>query len=523
MVAVVVVSLTVAIAIRPFWGLAAICILIPFQLHLIALHPGIRFTAAFLTAFATVLILTVRHAVTKQGLLRRSPLLLPLLCFVLAVLLSFLNSDDVATSYSQFKDVIKFVVVFLAFAVGVRSVKELRRLWVLQLMAAGAVGLLGIIQLVLGPGWTRHLMASDIGLLLNGEWVRQFIVPGGIYGGLAWTTALGVARIPATFFSGDYYASYLGYVIPFGLAFGLYSQNSTHKVCFLTLAALYLVNLAGTLSRGGWLALVVMLLVFAWLEGRRVLAYGLATTAALGAAMFAYPKLVTVLSQRAASIPSQFLENPRWDIWASFTEEIAKHPLIGHGTLEGLRVVTREGRVYSATHAHSLYLMILYAWGAIGLAAFAWLLWRLVGIAWRCYRHSENLNERALSLSLLGALTWFVVHNAVDFQFFHPKNGMAFWFMVASVHCLFVYRRKEVLGSQTVWGGGGALRPSRWAIGTIGVSLAAAIAIVQLCSDALFEGLYIILTALVFGVLLSGILARQATIAPQTTKRKVSI
>jgi len=498
-----VLCLVVAIAIRPFWGLAALCLLIPFQLHLVVVHPGIRFTAAFLIAFATLLILTVRGSIAGRRFLQHSPLLYPVLAFVLVVPISFLNSEDVVVSYRQFKDLIRFVAVFLAFAVGVRSTIELRRLWTLQLLAGAVVGGLGIVQLALGPGWTRQLMAGDLGLLLNGDWIRQFIDPAGIYKGPPWTAAPGMTRVIGTFFSGNYYASYLGYLIPFGLAFSLHSEKPTHKIAFMALVVLYLVNLAGTFSRGGWLALSAVLALLAWVVGRRMLGYGLGALTAVGLFLFAYSPFLVAFVHRMASMPAQIAQNPRWDIWAVFIARIMESPLIGHGILAAQYVPARRDMAAPSLHAHSLYLMVLYAWGFLGFMALVWLLWRAVGLAWHQYHHSTEATERILSLGLLGSLVWFLVHNAVDFQFFQSKNGMMFWFALASLHCIYCKRRDTIAEEGVV--SRQSFRPSGSAMLVVGAAVAAALAVTQLQSEAPFEGLYVILIVLVLGTLLSGV------------------
>jgi O-antigen ligase len=165
------------------------------------------------------------------------------------------------------------------------------------------------------------------------------------------------------------YANALGGMAAIGLAAvtGLLLSERRLRALLIALAALFVVTLALTASRGGWVAAVVGVAVAVALGlNRRRLARRLAAAAALA--------LVVVLVLPAGSLADDLARHggDRPFYWHVAWQEAADAPLAGSGagTFELLWLEHRPAPV-DVRDAHSLYLETLAELGVVGLGLLA--------------------------------------------------------------------------------------------------------------------------------------------------------
>jgi O-antigen ligase len=97
-----------------------------------------------------------------------------------------------------------------------------------------------------------------------------------------------------------------------------------------------------------------------------------------------------------------------------------EHPVIGTGPVD-LGDIYREhmppGAVHVHGHMHNIFLQVAVTLGAVGLAAFVWLLSAMFIIVGRNLRLDLPPPDRALVAGSIGAMTGFIVNGLFDWNF----------------------------------------------------------------------------------------------------------
>lgn len=245
-------------------------------------------------------------------------------------------------------------------------------------------------------------------------------------------------------------AGYLLPAIPLSLAAIFAWKGWLPKLLAVVMVALNASSLIFTFSRGGWLGLVVSLGIFAvlllyWMLpllprfwqfwAFPILIGGLAVVVAV-AVMFVPAVRTRVLSIFADRSDSS--NNFRINVWAAVQEMIRDRPIIGIGPGNDAfnkvyPLYQRPG--FTALSAYSVFLELLVEAGALGLAAFLWLLLTTFNRAWqtlnhlRAIRHPDGFWLMAAVATMLGMLT----HGLVDTIWYRPEVATLWWMMVAIV------------------------------------------------------------------------------------------
>jgi O-antigen ligase len=244
-------------------------------------------------------------------------------------------------------------------------------------------------------------------------------------------TAEGVTRAAALYRSPNNLALMLDRALPLALAGALYLARPARAV-FLVCAALCLVALFFTFSRGAWLACLAGAVVVArpWFAERLVLTRRLVIGAALGAVPFlAVALLLAAQVERFRSLFSaagtSFL---RLHLWSASLRMALDHPVLGVGLDQFLYHYPRymhpdAWREPNLSHPHQLILDVWLRLGLLGLAA---LVWGAVVFL----RQQRSGGGTALQLGALGAVVALGLHGLVDNSFFLPDLALATWIVV---------------------------------------------------------------------------------------------
>lgn len=158
----------------------------------------------------------------------------------------------------------------------------------------------------------------------------------------------------------------------------------------LLLAAGFIANIILiTPARSGYLALMVVLVAWMWsIAGwRRALVGAVLVLAAMVAAYTASPTMRQRVDQAVTEVieadrsPNLTSMGVRVVFYRTAWEMIQQRPLLGYGSggfdVEYARIVSQryqDWRATPSTDPHNIFLMILVAHGAVGLAAFGWFL-----------------------------------------------------------------------------------------------------------------------------------------------------
>lgn len=421
-IAVVGIVALVAILLRsPFVGLLAVVFFLPFE-RLGAYES----TAGTIRASQVIALLTLGvwafqklMRATRDG--RRNPLLLPFAAFLVVNIVGLTVAENDARALTVF--------LLTAFSIGVSllipelvTTTQRLRIVVGTLLVSGAlVSIFGLFQFL---GDMAGLPATITGL-------RELYTK----------DVFGFPRVQSTALEPLYFANYL--LLPLGCLYALFLARRSPFPRWLTLGllALLALNLALTVSRGGYLGFVAMALVVTMLGLREFLRLRTALPLVVGALLVVAGVFQALRYQDVAGINIEtftaHIQNAFWG--ASYNERIEtfeqavaafrSSPLIGvgpgnfgpwvaqHPLLEpegGWRIVNNET------------LELLAETGILGFLGMGFALFMLLLRSVKAFRASHDQETRAILLGLFGAAAGVFV----QYQTFSTLYIMHVWVMI---------------------------------------------------------------------------------------------
>ena len=234
----------------------------------------------------------------------------------------------------------------------------------------------------------------------------------------------GVARASSVYgtFSPNNLALFLGRVLALAIAGGLFLPRGRRKYAYL--AALPLLGGAFllTYSRGGLIAMALLVLLYGLLHSRLLLWAELG----LGAIVVLFAWLTGGLGRLLAT---DTFDN-RLRMWRNTWVLLREHPWTGLGLDAFYHHYHRrypELGVEAYWTPHNLVLEFWSRLGLWGLAAGAWLYGALFARAGRLYRQAQDPKIRCLLLGLIGSVAYALFHGLLDGTFFALDWAALLW------------------------------------------------------------------------------------------------
>jgi O-antigen ligase len=235
-----------------------------------------------------------------------------------------------------------------------------------------------------------------------------------------------VIRSASTFNNPNIFAEYLVMVIPF-MAYFSFSGHRTKAqlVCRFSLLAAG-IGAACSFSRGAYLALLLVGLIFCIANIRKIKTIILS----LASVLLLIPQSVQT---RLFSITTTDVSiNTRYNIWAYGIQAFWKNPLtgVGAGVSNSWQILLQEG--INAPHMHNIALQLLIEGGLMAL-----LLMVLVGLTmFRTALTMLNSNDsRSIGVAFIAFVAAFCMDGMVDFPLLTPKLVGVFLMVIALGDC----------------------------------------------------------------------------------------
>jgi hypothetical protein len=340
-----------------------------------------------------------RTALFKElGLIRKTPLNPAILAYIVSLILAtllgvFMGSVRPVRGFFYTLKYIEFFVVYFMAVNYVQDEQPLRRLLTTAFLTCAISAVIGIAQLPSG---------ERVGAPFEGKYGE-----------------------PNTF------GGYLVFMLALILGHFLSASSLPAALGWLAFSGLVTVPLLYTLSRSSWLAAIPMLLTLIVLSPRRlVLMVGLGSLVILGP--LAFPKQVVdrynytlhdKLDRGDYKIGGARLDtstSARLDSWKHGIAGWARWPLLGYG-------VTGFGFM------DAQFVRIMVETGLVGLAAFLWLLWRLLRVAWDVHRQLSGSRFEGLTLGYLAGLVGIIAHALGANTFVIVRIMEPFWFFTGII------------------------------------------------------------------------------------------
>lgn len=203
-----------------------------------------------------------------------------------------------------------------------------------------------------------------------------------------------------------------------------------------------------TMSRGAWMSMAVVILVFAILVDRRLI--GLMCIALVVSLFlpFVASRIGYLLTPEFAASTNNGGRGSRWNIALGY---LAMNPVFGFGLGMFGGAVAMQNQIYkwiSYFYVDNYYLKILVEMGWVGFIAFILLLLSLLYVGFRAvYRTSQTPKEQSvfpLCAGMLSGLIGVLVHCYFENIFEEPYMMAYFWSIAAMiVYAGFFRRRKQ--------------------------------------------------------------------------------
>jgi O-antigen ligase len=255
---------------------------------------------------------------------------------------------------------------------------------------------------------------------------------------------IGISQIPsgervAAPFEGQYgepntFGGYLVLMLALILAYALSARPAISRLRWAGFAVLIVVPLLYTLSRSSWLAAIPMLLTLIVLSPRRLtLMIALGVLLIVGVSIM--PKQVVDRynytwnatydrgEYRIGNAKLDTSTSARLESWSTGFYAWTRQPFLGYG-------VTGFGFI------DAQFVRVLIETGLIGLAAFVWLLWCILRMAWSTYRQTIGTRLEGLSLGYLAGILAMVTHSIGANTFIIVRIMEPFWFMTGIIAML---------------------------------------------------------------------------------------
>jgi O-antigen ligase len=225
---------------------------------------------------------------------------------------------------------------------------------------------------------------------------------------------------------------YLEPLIGLTAAFALFGQPR-HRWIALGMMACLIPAEVSTLSRGGLLALAVLVVIaFLTIQDIRI-RIGLALSAVTGAVVI---RLLPVVGTRAANgiNPESTTLFGRISIWILTVRMLRDHPVFGAGinayqsTMSPYR--TADPNLGPELYPHNLLLTTWTELGLLGLAAFIYILVNLLVRPWRVLARATGI-YRPLLWGLGTAFAVIAVHGVFDSPYWKNDLSLEFWMLAA--------------------------------------------------------------------------------------------
>ena len=304
-------------------------------------------------------------------------------------------------------------VAFVLFAIVLQNAITERRqidlLISLLVLAGFAVSLYGFAQVILGVESTA-------------AWVDDSFVESGVS-----------LRVFSTLDNPNVLSEYLLLIIPLGAVNTFTAETRQGKAASAVATMAMLMCLVLTLSRGGYLGLVLAAALFLVLLDRRFIVLGVIGLVCL---LFFLPDTII---QRIVSIAdmSDTSTSYRLSIWIATLDMLKDYWVCGIGT--GATAFNTVYPLYSlntiaAPHAHNLYLQVVVECGVSGIIALLGVVLSAVrglGAKIREAMGRGDQKTRFQAVALLASLTGFLAQSVTDYSFYNYRVELVFWVVIA--------------------------------------------------------------------------------------------
>ncbi|MDO5713763.1 MAG: O-antigen ligase family protein [Tissierellia bacterium] len=241
-------------------------------------------------------------------------------------------------------------------------------------------------------------------------------------------------RIFSVFGNPNIFAEYLVLFLPISVGLFWSAKKDSQKIFYLGQFLIGVIALGLTMSRGGWLGLMVAAAFFLFFVEKRFFLLAVP----IGA--FIFYKLPEGILRRITSI-FNFADSStayRFKMWEITGDIIRDYPIIGVGLghLPFKRMFETYIRTMPIYHAHNTFLEVLAEMGVLGLLLFLILIGNVYYFGTKTLLRNKDPFYQVMGAALLAGFTGALFHGMFENLLYLMKITTTFWILMALIFAL---------------------------------------------------------------------------------------
>lgn len=258
-------------------------------------------------------------------------------------------------------------------------------------------------------------------------------------------------RVFSIFGSPNIMADYMVLFAPMAAGLAYYLKKPWQKVLAWGCTFLMCFGCLFTMSRAGWMAMALAVVVFCLLVDKRL--FGLLVAAGVGACFlpFVASRIGYLFTEQFAESTARGGRGGRWHFGLNYLKE-SGHPWLGLGLGMFGGAIAVQNKIidqWDYFYMDNYYLKIMAEMGYLGFAAFVILLLFLVAVScrsiFRAGRQSEG-SMKPLAAGMFAGICGVLLHCYFENIFEEPYMMAYFWILAAMIVYIGFFRNKKTTG-----------------------------------------------------------------------------
>lgn len=426
--------------------LLLLVVLAPWQFY-ITITSAVTVSVVQLLAIATIMLWL--FAEVKYGIGQLEKFEFWPAVFLLTMFIASWVARERAQAFKYFCKWSTAVMLFFVTVRVVRDVKTVRHCLTGGLGTAALIMLLGMAEFICGFDTLFrfvHQYRQLVGVFAGPGTLRKFLSENMFLNQMNWfywipETWTYWVRPFGTFIAVSAFNLCLGMLGVFIPYFYYTGKHSRQRSLCLIGGMLGVITLILTFARSSWLALLSVLIVGFWLQGKRkrIIVVLLILGSIIGAGILLSNNFNMIVQNRIFSVFGETSAQSRLELWRQAWQIIVNQPVSGIGLAQydqGLNIFAAAP--FRRVPAHSDYLQIWAEMGIVGVIAFIMIIGQGLVLSYRIVKNSVK-EIHCLALGFLLMWIWFAVQAVFDTNIFDDKISILFW-VLAGLNMV-VYRQ----------------------------------------------------------------------------------
>ncbi len=358
----------------------------------------------------------------RKQLARLTPLDAPLLIFIaIALFLLFTNTDYWTIGVAGFRATVQYMVWFFILSRLIKTKADWQLVYMTILMLGIITGLHGIYQYIVGT----PIPANWVSVMESGVRTRAFSIFG----------------------SPNIMGDFMVMTTPLAIAMAYKQGLSWEKrLAWWMAGGIMALGCIASFSRGAWLGLAVAILLFVFVQDRRLF-IGLLIIVTIMAFMPAIMnRIAFLMTDDFAKATQTGGRGERWDLGMIHLR--AAGPLFGMGLGRFGGAVAMQNQIIEGLryfYMDNYYLKILVEMGYVGLVPFVLLVLSVIATGFRAILHAHGTTLRPQLVGIWTAMIGVLTHCLYENIFEVPYMNAYFWGLAALlVSSVFVLSERDM-------------------------------------------------------------------------------